>query len=57
LAGELRIIRPEDRVPDEASGAMVREAAVSKQLVGAERIWVGYVELGPGLVSAVHHHG
>lgn len=53
----LRVIRPGDRVPDEASGAMAREAAVSRALVGAERLWVGYVELGPGLVSAVHHHG
>jgi len=57
LAGDLRVIRSEDRAPEEASGAMVREAAISKQLVGAERIWAGYVELGPGLVSAVHHHG
>jgi len=32
-------------------------AAISKTLCGAERIWVGYVELGPGLVSAAHHHG
>jgi uncharacterized RmlC-like cupin family protein len=36
---------------------MRREAAVSRGLVGAERIWVGYVELPPGLVSALHHHG
>lgn len=57
LAGDLRVIRSEDRAPEEASGAMVREAAISNQLVGAERIWAGYVELGPGLVSAVHHHG
>jgi uncharacterized RmlC-like cupin family protein len=57
LARDLRVIRPEDRAPDESSGAMVREAAASKQLVGAERIWVGYVELGPDLISAVHHHG
>jgi uncharacterized RmlC-like cupin family protein len=36
---------------------MTREAAISRALVGATRIWVGYVELGPGLVSAAHHHG
>ncbi len=36
---------------------MRREAAVARELVGAERIWVGYVELGPGLVSDAHHHG
>lgn len=36
---------------------MVREAAISQALVGAERIWVGYVELPPGMSSAPHHHG
>lgn len=54
---ELRVIRADDRVPDTASGAMRREAAVSGETVGASRLWVGYVELDPGLVSAVHHHG
>ena len=54
---ELRIVRPADRRPDVASGAMVREAAISQGIVGAERIWVGYVELPPGLASAPHHHG
>ena len=36
---------------------MRREAAIAQATVGAEKIWLGYVELGPGLVSAVHHHG
>ena len=36
---------------------MVREAAISRGIVGAERIWVGYVELPPGMASAPHHHG
>jgi uncharacterized RmlC-like cupin family protein len=54
---QLRVISAADRVPDTASGAMLREAAISGAQVGAEKIWVGYVELGPGLVSAVHHHG
>jgi uncharacterized RmlC-like cupin family protein len=53
----LRVIRPSDRASDEPSGAMVREAAISTEQVGARRLWVGYVELPPGLVSAVHHHG
>jgi uncharacterized RmlC-like cupin family protein len=53
----LRVIRPADRVPDVASGAMVREAAVSEALVGARKLWVGYVELSAGAVSAPHHHG
>ena len=57
LRAELRVISPAERRPDVASGAMRREAAVSDTLVGARGIWLGYVELGPGLVSAVHHHG
>ncbi|HET9849529.1 MAG TPA: cupin domain-containing protein [Candidatus Dormibacteraeota bacterium] len=55
--GRLRIVRAPERLPDVASGAMVREAAISRTLVGAERIWVGYVELPPGMSSAPHHHG
>ena len=53
----LRVIRAGDRIPDVGSGAMLREAAISNGLTGAQKIWVGYVELGPGLQSAVHHHG
>ena len=53
----LKVVRAADRSPDTASGAMVREAAISSAIVGAERIWVGYVELPPGLSSAPHHHG
>jgi len=56
-AGDLRVVRPADRVLDQASGGMRREAAVSRALVGAERIWLGYVELDPGDISAAHHHG
>ena len=55
--GGLRIVRPADRVPDVASGAMVREAAVSEALCGAARLWVGAVELPAGAMSAPHHHG
>jgi uncharacterized RmlC-like cupin family protein len=56
-AGALRVIRASERCPDEASGAMRREAAIAQSTVGADKIWLGYVELGPGLISAVHHHG
>src|SRR2546430_17310768 len=55
--GGFRVIRPSDRLPDTASGAMRREAAVSDALVGAGALWFGYVELAPGAVSAVHPHG
>lgn len=54
---KLQVVRARDRRPDTASGAMVREAAISRALVGAERIWVGYAELPAGLASAPHHHG
>ena len=55
--GTLRVVRAGDRCPDQASGAMLREAAIAQSTVGAQKIWLGYVELGPGLISAVHHHG
>jgi len=53
----LRIVRAADRRQDLASGAMVREAAISQSLVGAQKIWVGYVELPADARSAPHHHG
>jgi uncharacterized RmlC-like cupin family protein len=55
--GGLRVISAAERVPDQASGAMLREAAIAQTTVGAQKIWLGYVELGAGQVSAVHHHG
>jgi uncharacterized RmlC-like cupin family protein len=56
-AARLRVVKPSDRIPDVCSGAMLREAAVSDKTVGSQKLWLGYVELGPGLVSAMHHHG
>ena len=53
----LRVIKASDRIDDAASGAMIREAAISATTTGAKQIWVGYVELPPGMQSAVHHHG
>jgi uncharacterized RmlC-like cupin family protein len=55
--GALRVVRAGDRCPEQASGAMLREGAIAQNTVGAQKIWLGYVELGPGLISAVHHHG
>ena len=55
--GGLRVIRSNDRCPEAASGAMLRQGGIADQTVGAQKIWLGYVELGPGLISAVHHHG
>ncbi len=53
----MRVIQPQDRVLDTASGGMRREAAISRAQVGAERVWAGYVELAPSEMSAAHHHG
>jgi uncharacterized RmlC-like cupin family protein len=36
---------------------MRRMAAISERTVGAQKLWFGFVELGPGLVSGAHHHG
>jgi uncharacterized RmlC-like cupin family protein len=54
---QFRVIRPADRRSDAPSGAMIREAAISEALVGARKLWVGYVTLEPGMTSGVHHHG
>jgi uncharacterized RmlC-like cupin family protein len=56
-ASQLRVIPASARVPDQASGAMLREAAIAQDIVGAQKIWLGYVELAGGCTSAVHHHG
>lgn len=56
-AAGLRVLRPADCVADTSSGAMTRQAAVSATTVGAAGLWLGHVQLGPGLVSAAHHHG
>lgn len=53
----LRVVKPAERVPELASGAMRREAACSARITGSERLWTGYVELDPGEISAAHHHG
>jgi uncharacterized RmlC-like cupin family protein len=55
--GGLRVVRTAERCSEAASGAMLRQGGIARETVGAEKIWLGYVELGPGLVSAVHHHG
>lgn len=53
----LRVVTPADRTPDTASGAMLRQAAISAATTGSEVLWVGHVELAPGMRSAHHHHG
>jgi uncharacterized RmlC-like cupin family protein len=56
--GSLRLIRP-----GELSGAtaqtsgMIRSAAISGELTGAQSLWMGRTELPPGVNSGDHHHG
>jgi len=54
----LRLIRA-----GELSGAtaqtsgMIRSAAISGDLTGAQSLWMGRTELPPGVTSGDHHHG
>jgi uncharacterized RmlC-like cupin family protein len=54
----LRLIRA-----GELSGAtaqtsgMIRSAAISGDLTGAQSLWMGRTELPPGATSGDHHHG
>ncbi|HSR84119.1 MAG TPA: cupin domain-containing protein [Streptosporangiaceae bacterium] len=36
---------------------MIRSAAISGDLVGAQSLWMGRTELPPGVSSGDHHHG
>ncbi|MEX0785369.1 MAG: cupin domain-containing protein [Dehalococcoidia bacterium] len=55
---ELRVVRPGERDAGTAqTPGMHREAGVAASTVGAEKIWVGYVTMAPGMKSGAHHHG
>jgi len=55
--GQVRVIRAGELMSSRGqTGGMARFDAVSAQ-VGARGLWMGYVRLPPGAVSAVHHHG
>ena len=55
---EARVIRPLDLVSHalEASG-IARLPAITHELVGAEKLWVGVTILEPGATTGPHHHG
>jgi len=36
---------------------MIRSAAISGDLTGAQQLWMGRTELPPGVTSGDHHHG
>jgi uncharacterized RmlC-like cupin family protein len=54
----LRLIRPGElsRATAQTSG-MVRSAAISGEMTGAQSLWMGRTELPPGVNSGDHHHG
>ena len=56
--GDIRVVRPHERDKGTAqTSGMQREAGVSASTVGAQKLWVGYVTMAPGMKSGAHHHG
>jgi uncharacterized RmlC-like cupin family protein len=39
------------------TSGMIRSAAISGELTGAQSLWMGRTELPPGTCSGDHHHG
>jgi uncharacterized RmlC-like cupin family protein len=56
--GSLRLIGPEAMSAATAqTSGMIRTAAISGELTGAARLWMGRTVLPPGVSSGDHHHG
>jgi uncharacterized RmlC-like cupin family protein len=54
----LRLIRADDLSGATAqTSGMIRSAAISGDLTGAQSLWMGRTELPPGITSGDHHHG
>jgi uncharacterized RmlC-like cupin family protein len=57
MAG-LTVIRADQRDSSgTATPGMNRAAGVAGSTAGAKNLWMGYVTIGPGVESGVHHHG
>ncbi|HJZ59271.1 MAG TPA: cupin domain-containing protein [Gemmataceae bacterium] len=55
---EARVIRPLELVSHAIGAAGVsRLPAITQELVGAEKLWVGMTVLEPGARTGPHHHG
>jgi hypothetical protein len=52
VAGEVRLIRPEDRTRGAATPGMTREQAVA-----TDGLWAGVARTEAGRASGWHHHG
>ncbi|HEX2090512.1 MAG TPA: cupin domain-containing protein [Actinomycetota bacterium] len=48
----IRLIRKSDRLVDDSTAGMIREAAVT-----TDGMWAGLVRTKPGMASGWHHHG
>ena len=54
----LSVIRAAQRdTSGTATPGMDRAAGIAASTAGAENLWMGYVTIGPGVESGVHHHG
>jgi uncharacterized RmlC-like cupin family protein len=54
----LRLIRADSLSAGTAqTGGMIRTAAISGDLVGAQALWMGRTLVRPGTSSGDHHHG
>ena len=56
MDSRVRLVRPEERWPEVASGSMTREAGISKITAGSEGIYMAVVLLPPGHSSTPHSH-
>ena len=55
-AREIAVVRREQVIQGEASGAMTRQSAISADTVGSEGIFMGLSRLPPGMRSTSHYH-
>jgi len=55
---EVRVVRAGDLDDRTAqTPGMLRRAAIDRQSVGSEKLWVGVVTVEPGASTGAHHHG
>jgi uncharacterized RmlC-like cupin family protein len=55
---EVRIVRAGDLDDRTAqTPGMFRRAAIDRQSIGSEKLWVGVVTVEPGASTGAHHHG
>jgi len=55
-AREIAVVKREQVIQGESSGAMTRQSAISADIVGSEGIFMGLSRLSPGMRSTSHYH-